>query len=146
LSVAHPRTGLVFAADGGAMERMVPLAKSGVNGPLGSGRQWWPWISLQDTVAGLVHLVDHPDLTGPVNLVGPQPERQRDVARELGRRLHRPSILPAPSFGVRAVLGGFADEVLFSKRALPTRLTDSGFRHTHATLGAALDEVLRGLD
>jgi uncharacterized protein (TIGR01777 family) len=142
LSVAHPRTGLVLSPTGGAMSRMVPLAKAGINGPLGSGRQWWPWISLRDTVAGLAYLVDHPELTGPVNLVGPQPERQRVVARELGRRLHRPALLPAPAFGVRMVLGGFADEILFSKRVLPAQLTDSGFRHTDTTLTSALETVL----
>lgn len=142
LPVAHPRTGLVLAPDGGAMERMLPLARWGVNGPLGSGRQWWPWISLRDTVAGLVYLVDNPDLTGPVNLVGHHPDRQVEVARELGRQLHRPALLPAPAFGIRLVLGGFADEVLTSKRVVPARLTDHGFRHTDTTLPEAIGWVL----
>jgi uncharacterized protein (TIGR01777 family) len=144
LPVAFSRTGLVLAAGGGAMARMVPLARVGINGPLGSGRQWWPWISLRDTVAGLVWLVDHPELTGPVNLVGPQPERQRQVASELGRQLHRPALLPAPAFGIRAVLGGFADEVLTSKRVVPNALQDSGFRHTDATVGSAIHAALDG--
>ena len=81
----HTRTGLVFAPDGGALARMLPLARLGINGPLGSGRQWWPWISLRDTVAGLAHLVDHPEVEGPVNVVGPHPDRQVDIAAELGR-------------------------------------------------------------
>ncbi|GAB3436188.1 TIGR01777 family oxidoreductase [Phycicoccus ginsengisoli] len=143
LPVAHPRTGLVLAPGGGAMAKMLPLARAGINGPLGSGRQWWPWISLRDTVAGLVHLVDHPEVTGPVNLVGPHPDRQVDVARELGRQLHRPAVLPAPAFGIRLVLGGFADEVLHSKRVVPGRLTDSGFTHTDGDVAAALRWVLQ---
>ena len=142
LPVAHPRTGLVLAPGGGAMAKMLPLARAGINGPLGNGRQWWPWISLRDTVAGLVHLVDHPEVTGPVNLVGPHPDRQVEVARELGRQLHRPAVLPAPAFGIRLVLGGFADEVLHSKRVVPGRLTDSGFTHTDGDVASALRWVL----
>lgn len=142
VSVAHPRTGIVLAQGGGAMSRMLPLARLGINGPLGSGRQWWPWISLRDTVAGLAFLVDHPELTGPVNLVGPAPAHQLDLARELGRQIHRPALLPAPAFGIKLVLGGFSDEVLTSKRALPLRLTDAGFVHQDATLATALRAVL----
>ena len=142
VSVAHPRTGLVFAPGGGAMGRMLPLAKVGVNGPLGSGRQWWPWISLPDTVRALAHLVDRPDLHGPVNVVGPQPLHQVDIAKELGRQIGRPAVLPAPAFGIRLVLGGFADEVLTSKRAMPTALLESGFVHEHATVAQALRWVL----
>ena len=138
LSVAHPRTGLVMAASGGALERMTKLARLGINGPLGSGRQWWSWISLHDTVAALAHLVDHPEVTGPVNVVAPEPVRQRDVARALGHALHRPSVLPAPGFGVRLVLGGFADEVLTSKRVSPTRLLGTGFAHQDTDLARLL--------
>jgi uncharacterized protein (TIGR01777 family) len=142
ISVAHPRTGIVLAASGGAMARMLPLARLGINGPLGSGKQWWPWISLRDTVGGLAFLVDHPDLTGPVNLVGPSPDRQLDLARELGRQIHRPALLPAPAFGIKLVLGGFSDEVLTSKRAMPARLAEAGFVHLDATLASALRTVL----
>jgi uncharacterized protein (TIGR01777 family) len=138
LSVAHPRTGLVMAASGGALERMTKLARLGINGPLGSGRQWWSWVSLHDTVAALAHLVDHPEVTGPVNVVAPDPARQRDVARALGRVLHRPAVLPAPGFGVRLVLGGFADEVLTSKRVSPTRLLGTGFTHHDTDLAQVL--------
>lgn len=142
LSVAHPRTGLVFAPDGGALERMIPLAKAGILGPLGNGRQWWPWISLRDTVAGLVHLLDHPEVVGPVNLVGAYPDHQVDIARELGRQISRPAVLPAPAFGIRLVLGGFSDEVLTSKRAVPQRLLESGFVHQDQTVESALRWVL----
>jgi uncharacterized protein (TIGR01777 family) len=142
ISVAHPRTGIVLAASGGAMARMLPLARLGIDGPLGSGKLWWRWISLRDTVGGLAFLVDHPDLTGPVNLVGPSPDRQLDLARELGRQIHRPALLPAPAFGIKLVLGGFSDEVLTSKRAMPARLAEAGFVHLDATLASALRTVL----
>jgi hypothetical protein len=140
--VVHPRTGIVLAPGGGAMARMLPLARAGINGPLGSGKQWWPWISLRDTIAGLAFLVDHREVTGPVNLVGPSPSRQLDLARELGRQLHRPAVLPAPGFAIKLVLGGFSDEVLTSKRAVPTRLGAAGFVHTDRDLASALRHVL----
>lgn len=142
LSVATTRTGLVFAPDGGALSRMLPLARLGINGPLGNGRQWWPWISLRDTVGGLAHLVDRSEIEGPVNLVGPHPDHQLDIARELGRQIHRPALLPAPAFGIKLVLGGFSDEVLTSKRAVPARLTESGFVHQDPTVESALRWVL----
>jgi uncharacterized protein (TIGR01777 family) len=142
IPVAFSRTGLVMAPHGGALQRMIPLAKAGINGPLGSGRQWWPWISLRDTVAALTHLVDHPEVVGAVNVVGATPARQRDVAKALGRAVHRPALLPAPSFGIKAVLGGFAVEVLTSKRAVPARLVDSGFVHQDVDLDATFAALI----
>ena len=142
LSVAHPRTGIVLSPKGGALSRMLPLAHWGILGPLGNGRQWWPWISLRDTVAGLAHLVDHPDVEGPVNLVAPTPDRQIDIARELGRQLHRPAIFPAPAFGIKLVLGGFSDEILTSKRVVARALTASGFEHRDPDIASALRGVL----
>lgn len=142
LSVAHPRTGIVLSPEGGALARMLPLARWGILGPLGNGRQWWPWISLRDTVAGLAHLVDHPEVEGPVNLVAPNPDRQIDIARELGRQLHRPALFPAPAFGIKLVLGGFSDEILTSKRVVASTLTASGFEHRDPDLASALRAVL----
>jgi uncharacterized protein (TIGR01777 family) len=138
LAVAHPRTGIVLSPKGGALARMLPLARLGILGPLGSGKQWWPWISLRDTVGALVHLVDHPEVVGPVNLVAPLPDRQIDIARALGRQLHRPAVFPAPAFGIKLVLGGFSDEILTSKRVVADRLTASGFTHADPTVDAAL--------
>lgn len=126
VAVAHARTGLVAARQGGAMEPILRLARLGLGGPLGSGRQWWPLLSLDDEVAALTWLVDH-DVTGPVNLAPPQPVRQRDLARELGRQLHRPALLPAPAPAMRVAIGEFAGEVLASTRVLPQVLLDHGF-------------------
>lgn len=139
---AHARTGLVFAPHGGAMERVLPLARLGLGGPLGSGRQWWPWITLTDEVAALLHLIDHPEVTGPVNLVVPDPSRQRDVMRALGKGLGRPALLPAPTLALMAVLGEFAHEVLDSHRVLPGRLSGSGFVWQHPDLGSAVRWLL----
>ncbi len=137
-AVALTRTGLVLAATGGAFARMLMLARLGLGGPLGAGRQWWSWITLADEVRALLHLVDTPAITGPVNLVGPEPRRQREVAAAMGMVLGRPALLPAPAVALRVALGEFADDILASQRVLPTVLVDNGFHFEHASLGAAV--------
>jgi uncharacterized protein (TIGR01777 family) len=140
--VATARSGIVFAAHGGAMGRMLRLARLGLGGPLGSGRHYLPWITLRDEAAALAFLVDHPEISGPVNLCGPEPVPQREVAAELGRQLHRPAVLPAPSPALRAVLGEFSTDVLASLRAVPARLAEEGFVHQDTTVRAAIAWVL----
>jgi uncharacterized protein (TIGR01777 family) len=140
--VAFARTGLVLSPEGGALGRMLPLARLGLAGPLGDGRQWWPWITLEDEVRALEFLLEH-ELEGPVNLSAPQPVRQGDVARALGHALHRPALLPAPGFGLRLVLGEFAGDVLSSQRMLPSRLLDAGFVFNQRTVEQAIAWVLR---
>jgi NAD dependent epimerase/dehydratase family enzyme len=120
------------------MGRVLPLARLGLAGPLGSGRQFWPWITLVDEVRALMHLIDRPDLVGPVNLVGPTPSRQRDLMQALGTALHRPAVLPAPAPALRLALGEFASDILGSQRVVGRVLVDSGFAHTHAQLGSAV--------
>lgn len=141
-AVATIRTGLVMSSDSQAFAPLVKLGRFGLAGPLGSGKQWWPWITLTDEVRAIEHLIDHREVTGPVNLVGPDPQRQGDVAKEIGRQLHRPAVLPAPTFALRLVLGGFADDVVGSQRALPEVLTGSGFAFRHETLTAAVADLL----
>jgi uncharacterized protein (TIGR01777 family) len=142
IRVVFARTGLVLAPQGGALGRMLPLARLGLAGPLGSGQQWWPWITLEDEVRAIAFLLER-DLEGPVNLSAPQPVRQVELARTLGRALHRPALLPAPAFGLRLVLGDFADDVLASQRMLPSRLLDAGFAFNQRTVEQAVDRVLR---
>lgn len=142
VAVAHARTGLVAARQGGAMEPILRLARLGLGGPLGSGRQWWPLLSLDDEVAALTWLVDH-DVTGPVNLAPPQPVRQRDLARELGRQLHRPALLPAPAPAMRLAIGEFAGEVLASTRVLPHVLLDHGFEWQQPDLPSLVRWLLK---
>lgn len=137
LRVAHARTGLVLTPDGGAMQRVLPLARFGLAGPLGSGRQYWSWITLQDELRALAHLIDH-DLAGPVNLVSTQPVRQAEVMKALGAQLGRPAVLPAPALALKAALGEFASDVLASARILPSVLTASGFVFEHDTIQSAM--------
>jgi uncharacterized protein len=137
--VVLARTGLVLAPGGGALGRLLPLLRLGLGGPLGNGRQWWPWITLTDEVRALTFLLEREALEGPVNLSAPQPARNVELTRALGRALRRPAVLPAPAFAVRLVVGEFAQEVLGSQRMLPARLLEAGFafRHQNATQAAA---------
>ena len=132
IRVALARTGLVLSPEGGALGRLLPLARLGLAGPLGSGRQWWPWITLDDEVRALMFLLEQ-DVDGPVNLSAPQPARNLELTRAIGAALHRPTLIPAPGFGLRIVLGEFAGEVLASQRMLPARLLEAGFAFHHQT-------------
>jgi uncharacterized protein (TIGR01777 family) len=142
IRVARIRTGLPMSASGGAFGRLLTFIKLGVGGPLGSGRQWWPWITLEDEVRAIEFLLTH-ELAGPVNLSAPHPARQKDVVAALARAAHRPALLPAPRLALRVVLGEFADDILDSQRVLPRRLIDAGFTFRHPELAGASDWVLR---
>jgi uncharacterized protein (TIGR01777 family) len=135
--VSYLRTGIVLAAHGDAFKPLLRLTRLGLGGPLGNGRHYWSWITLVDHARAVQHVLDH-RLEGPVNLTGPDPAPQREIVAEMGRQLHRPTLLPAPSFALRAVLGEMSSDILSSQRALPQRLLDSGFRHEHATLPDAI--------
>jgi len=137
LRVVHARTGLVLTPKGGAMERVLRLARFGLAGPLGSGRQYWSWITLHDEVRALAHLIDQ-DLSGPVNLVSVQPLRQAEIMKALGAVLGRPAVLPAPALALKVILGEFASDILGSQRALPSVLTASGFVFDHDTIESAM--------
>lgn len=143
IRVVLTRTSLVMAAHGGAFGKQMPLAKLGLSGPLGSGQQWWSWMTLQDDVRARAFLLDNAALSGPVNLAAPQPLRQRDVAAAIGRAAHRPAVVPVPEFALRVALGGFAGEVLASQRVLPTVLTSAGFHYDHADIDSAARWLLR---
>ncbi|HEY8618681.1 MAG TPA: TIGR01777 family oxidoreductase [Dermatophilaceae bacterium] len=137
LRVVHARTGLVLTPKGGAMERVLRLARFGLAGPLGSGQQYWSWITLHDEVRALAHLIDQ-DLSGPVNLVSVQPLRQAEIMKALGAVLGRPAVLPAPALALKVILGEFASDILGSQRALPSVLTASGFVFDHDTIESAM--------
>jgi len=129
VGVVSLRSGLVLTTTGGAAGRLLPLFRLGAGGRLGSGRQWWSWISLVDETRAILHLLDS-TLTGPVNLTA-EPARNSEVTRALGEALHRPTVLPVPAFALRAVLGEFAGDVLGSIRVLPSALRADGFVHHH---------------
>ena len=141
IRVVHPRTALVMARRGGAFGRLLPLVRLGLAGPLGSGRQWWSWITLTDQVRALAFAIDRP-LQGPVNLASPQPLRQRELVAVLARAAHRPALLPAPAIALRIALGQFAEDMVASDRLVPKALTDAGFGFEHPDIDSAAAWVL----
>jgi hypothetical protein len=144
IRVAHPRTGIVLAKDGGALARLLPLFRAGLGGPVGSGRQWWSWIGLHDACAAILHAIEHEGVRGPFNLVAPQPLTAAGFAHTLGRALSRPALMPAPAFALRLAMGReLADEVLLaSQRAFPAVLVRTGFAFRDPDLDVALRRVL----
>ncbi|WP_460516716.1 TIGR01777 family oxidoreductase [Humibacter antri] len=140
--VAFVRTGLVVGPSG-AMPPLRLLARAGLAGPIGSGRQWWPWISLHDEVAAIDHIIGSGlgggGLSGPVNLAGPTPATEAEFMRTLARRMHRPYGMPAPAFALRLALQDAAQELMLSsQRMLPTALLNDGFRFRDETVDAAI--------
>jgi uncharacterized protein (TIGR01777 family) len=135
------RTGPVLASSGDLMKRLKPVVWLGVGGRLGSGRQYIPWISLDDHVRATTFLLTAP-LAGPVNLTGPEPARNADLVATMARLMHRPAVLPVPAFALRAVLGGLSDEILLGQRAIPKRLREAGFTFAQPTLESALRVAL----
>ena len=132
----------VVAKEGGAWARMFPLFKMGVGGKLGSGRQYWSWISLRDEVCALQFLLEQEHLSGPVNLTGPDPQTNAEITHVMGQVLGRPTILPAPAFALKAVLGEFSTEVLGSARVVPAVLERSGFGFQDPTIESAIRSIL----
>ncbi|MFJ9419304.1 TIGR01777 family oxidoreductase [Streptomyces sp. NPDC101227] len=125
------RTGLVVGRSGGAWGKLFPVFRLGLGGRLGDGSQYWSFISLQDHIAALRHLIDTESLTGPVNLTAPEPVTNREATAVMGKFLHRPTLFTVPAPVLRVALGEFADDVLASQRIIPRRLLDSGFAFTH---------------
>ena len=145
IRVVSLRLGMVLSRRGGALAQMLLPFRLGLGGPVGSGRQWWSWIALDDVVAAVDHVLATPGLRGPVNLVSPEPVTNREFARALGRVLRRPAFLPMPAFAARLALGEMADAaILASVRATPLRLLESGFAFAHPSLEPALQHILRG--
>ncbi|MGI8723566.1 MAG: TIGR01777 family oxidoreductase [Geodermatophilaceae bacterium] len=139
--VTFPRTGLVLSRRGGLMGRLLPLFKLGLGGRLGSGRQYWPWISLPDEVSALRFLIES-DLSGPVNLTGPEPVTNAEFTKTLGSVLARPTLVAVPGLALKLVVGDFAEEgVLVGQRAIPRVLSEAGFDFAHPTLRQALEAI-----
>jgi hypothetical protein len=138
------RSGIVLSKRGGAFPKMLLPFRFGVGGPFGSGRQWMSWITLADEVAALRFLLEAADVEGPVNVTAPGAVRNHDLAKALGRALHRPALLPVPRFAMKLVLGGqMAEEMTFySQRVLPTVLEGAGHRFLHPDIDTALAAML----
>ena len=136
--VVNPRVGVVLGDDGGALAKMLPLFKLGLGGRLGNGRQWMPWVHVDDVVGLMLHAADHESVRGPMNAVSPNPVTNREFTRELGAVLHRPTIFPAPALGLRLMLGEFADILLASQRVMPRVALETGYHFHYADLEEAL--------
>lgn len=141
IRVTSLRFGLVLGAGGGALGAQLTPFRLGLGGPLGGGRQWWPWVHRQDLAGAVLHLLRHPG-AGAVNVVSPAPVRQRDWAKTLAAQLRRPALLPAPAWALRLALGGFAGELLGSRKAAPRRLLQLGYAFRFARLEDALRDLL----
>jgi len=142
IRVAHLRFAMVLSRRGGALRRMLPPFLLCLGGPVGSGRQFWSWVALDDAVAAVELVLRTGDMSGPVNVASPHPVTAREFAETLGRALHRPAVLPTPAYALRLALGQFADEVLLaSARVVPQRLSAAGFTFRHGRLDEALRAV-----
>jgi hypothetical protein len=144
IRVVTTRTGVVLAPKGGALAQMLPPFKLGVGGPIGGGRQYVPWIHLDDVVGGILYCVDQEAAAGPVNLTAPNPVPNRELAHTLGRVLHRPAVLPVPAVALRLLYGEMASIVLGGQRVIPARLQQLGYEFRYAELEPALRDVLSG--
>ncbi|WP_197374744.1 TIGR01777 family oxidoreductase [Mycolicibacterium baixiangningiae] len=133
------RTGLVLSPAGGMLARLKPLFNLGLGARLGNGRQYMPWISLEDQVRAVLFAVGHDELSGPLNLTGPAPVTNAEFTTALGHAVNRPTALMVPGFALRTLLGEFADEgLLGGQRAIPAALEGAGFTFHHNTVGEAL--------
>ncbi len=137
------RFGVVLAHDGGALQKMMLPFRFGAGGRVGGGRQWFSWLDLDDALAAIEWAIDRDDVRGVYNITAPEPVRNRDFARSLGRVMHRPSIMPAPAFALRLLFGDLADEALLGgQRVVPRRAQAEGFRFRWPAVEPALHHVL----
>jgi uncharacterized protein (TIGR01777 family) len=141
--VVITRFGIVLGEKGGALGQMIPLFKKFIGGPIGSGQQWFSWVHIKDLAEAFAFLIKHPEISGPVNVCSPNPVKNRDLAKTLGRALHRPSFLPAPGFMIKLVLGEFGSVILEGQRVLPRRLLKEGFTFQYPDIDKALQSIIQ---
>src|SRR2546425_1867116 len=147
IRIVHLRTGLVLSRSGGALAQMLLPFRLGLGGPVGSGRQYWSWIAIDDVVGAVRHLLASTQVRGPVNVTAPTPVTSREFARTLGRVLGRPALLPVPAFALRLLFGEAADAALLTgSKVVPAQLQASGYAFLYPHLEAALRHLLRGGD
>ena len=144
MRVACTRTGVVLAPDGGALAKMLPFFKLGLGGPVAGGRQYVPWIHLDDVIGALIRCLDDSGAQGPVNVTAPNPVTNAELSRALGHALGRPAVLPVPAIALKLLYGEMAEIVTGGQRVLPARLRDLGYEFRHPELEAALRDVLGG--
>jgi uncharacterized protein (TIGR01777 family) len=142
LRVACLRTGVVLSPRGGALSKMLPFFRLGLGGPVAGGRQYVPWVHLDDVVGAVLHALDDESVAGPVNVTAPQPVTNSELSRALARALRRPAFLPVPGLALRGLYGAMAELVVSGQRVIPQRLTEQGYEFRHPVVGPALQDVL----
>jgi uncharacterized protein (TIGR01777 family) len=143
MRVVCTRTGVVLSPSGGALAKMLPFFKLGIGGPVAGGRQYVPWIHLDDVVGALIRCAEDGDARGPINVTAPKPVTNADFSHALGRALGRPAALPVPALAVRLLYGEMAEIVTTGQRAVPARLDGLGYEFGHPEVDSALADVLR---
>ena len=141
--VVSIRTGIVLGAGGGMLGTLLPIFRLGIGGPMGSGRQWFSWVHMDDLIKIYETAVLDARLQGGVNAVAPESVRNSELVSEMGKVLHRPTIIPLPGFVLRIIVGQFADAILGSQRIVPTKLAAVNFQYTYPTLTSALAEIIQ---
>src|SRR5215211_2038269 len=143
IRVVHPRFGIVLSPKGGALGRTLPIFKLGGGGRIGSGRQWWSWVALDDVVGAILHALEGDSVEGPVNVGSSNPLTNSEYTRVLGKVLNRPTIFPLPAPAARLALGEVADALLLaSQRMQPARLKETGYEFRYPQLEGALRHLL----
>ena len=140
--VVFTRFGIVLGVRGGTLGQMIPLFKKFIGGPVGSGKQWFSWIHMEDLCEAFVFLIKHPDIAGPVNVCSPNPVRNKELAKSLGKALGKPSFLKAPGFLVKLVLGEFGSVVLKGQRVIPEQLLTHDFKFRYRDIDKALAGII----
>lgn len=140
--VVTPRTGVVLSKGGGALEKMLPPFKLGVGGPVAGGRQYVPWVHLEDVVGGMLFCLDNDEARGPINLTAPEPVTNKELSKALGRVLRRPAVAPVPGLAVKLLYGEMAMVVTTGQRAVPKRLEELGYDFRQPDLESALRDAV----
>jgi uncharacterized protein len=142
LRVVVTRTGVVLSPDGGALAKMLPFFRLGIGGPVAGGRQYVPWVHLDDVVGAMLFSLEQSQASGPANLTAPNPVTNAELSHTLGRVLKRPAILPVPAFALRILYGDMAEIVTTGQRVLPAKLEQLGYPFRYSELEPALRDVL----
>lgn len=140
--VVITRFGIVLGEEGGALGQMISIFRKYLGGPLGGGNQWFSWIHMGDLVGAFVFLMAHGEISGPVNLTSPNPIRNKELAKALGKAMHRPALLPAPGFMLKLILGEFGSVLLEGQRVIPKKLMDSGYVFVYPEIDGALGSLI----
>ena len=140
--MVRTRTGVVLSPSGGALAQMLPFFRLGIGGPVAGGRQYVPWVHLEDVVAAMLFTIDQGEAAGAINVTAPHPVTNTEFSHALGRALHRPAILPVPAFALKSLYGDMAQIVTTGQRVIPRRLGELGFGFAHPKAESALRDVL----